>query len=96
MTKLEITKWLEKKLSYDGDADTKCPYCKRILQRGNRWYDHYESMADNLAVAMKLNPDTIGGIIKDIVCGDVATGNAKEDAKRLAEEIYRVIYGIAG
>ena len=90
----DTLKFLEKNLSYDGEGDTLCPHCKKVIHKGNVWLYHYTSMAGNLAFQLGLTGVLERACIDFFVNQEYSfvDGDSKEDANRLATELYQFLF----
>jgi len=86
--------FLKKELSYDGDADTVCPHCHKVIQQGTRWLYHYESMAGNLAHHLGLTGVLERECVNYFIKGeyDFVSGNEFIDAPILANGLYEYLF----
>ena len=90
----KVQKFLYRELSYDGDADTKCPHCRKVIQEGSRWLYHYESMAGNLATHLGFTGKLAEATTQFFSDREysLVTGKKGQDSKNFAEELYTFLY----
>ncbi len=90
----KVQKFLYRELSYDGDADTICPYCKKIIKEGSRYLYHYESMAGNLATRLGFTGKLAEATTQFFIDREytLVTGKRKRDSQNFAEELYSYLY----
>lgn len=91
ITKEELTKIIEKEISYDANecqAEIKCQHCSEIVRRQvlDHWIDHKSTLINSITHALGLRIDEqIERILDDVY----VTGDAETDSKEIADKIFK-------